>query len=1536
MMNRQEGTEFRLDNFSVTFPLNVQAGGALLVQDGDTLMRARSLDASLNIMPLFVGRVDLKDATLSDARYKMGNLDSATCIVIQADKINLDPAQMRLGSMAIALSNAQMHGGVVDIFINPIDTTPKANTPPSPLTITARKIEMFDFTFRMNMMPIIDSLGVFMPYAMVEGTQVDVMKQIVNVKKFRSKGLQATYLVPDSAQIAQTQVLTLPVDSNALTPPWTIDLKDIDITGASALYTTRGLKPMPGFDPSYIQADSLNLQIKDFHNAGPDLNMPLRLQGRERCGLDLRISGTLNINPTLMTFSDFVLKTPMLTRLDAQGRLGVGDVTSDPQLPVGLDLTGKIAASDVATLFPMATPYVAGLNPGTLIDIAALLKGTMGHLDIENLMVDVPSSVRLVAKGQVDNVMEPDKMGADIAFNGRLGNLTPWRRLLAQLQGIKIPALSFDGDFKMAKGNYQGRVNVTSGGGRMGASGRLSGYGNDYQASLNLKNFPLQTFLPAYGVATTTASLTANGHLLNPAMPGATAQVKAQIQSTSYNGHALSDIVLDASLQQGQYTIDLTSANPELNFAFNAQGSLDEHMYTTQARLDAVNINPYALGITTEPLALAGKFELQAQVDAQHPTFFTASLTSPQLAYTDSLGTIEAQNIKLTVLTNSDVTNAQLRNGDLYAFLSMPMPLDSLMGHLDNVGAILQQQKHDRCINIEQLQQALPQFNLDINGAGNNIVSSLLAQSDMSLRHFNIEAANDSIITLEARALGFESGTTRLDTITFNVHQHGNQLNYDAGVGNRPGTMDQWARVSLNGYFRPGQLGMDFTQQNIKGKTGFKLGAVLDLNPDSTVTLHFTPYNPIISYQNWAVNTDNFIKYRFTDRHVDANLRLHNAKSSLAIFTQHVPAQGNEHQDQEDLVLQLSDIKLQDFITLNPFAPPVKGNLNANVRLNYVPGTLSAQGNVKLADLFYGNERVGDFDTDLNVSTRNDGAVLAKVGLNVNGTRALTLEGVVNDSTKAEPLMLDLEMIHFPLSTANPFMPGVAQLTGSLDGKMKIDGTPEAPNINGTLAFNQATVKVDMLGTVFKIASDTIPIQHNVVRLDRLPIQGLNENPLYINGSVDIHTLDNIGLNLSLAANNMQVVSSNRAEKGADVYGRAFLSVAATAKGSLRFLDINGQLTVNSGTNVTYVMASAETTLQQQAPTDMVKFVNFNDTTAVQRADSLQLEGTLMNINALLTFQSNVTVGVDLSANGKDRAQLQPLGTLQYVQQPAGEGRVTGRLSLGPGYVRYTPPLMSEKDFHFDQNSYVAFSGNMLNPTLNIHATDQIRANVTQAGANSRVIMFDVLLAVTGTLEHMNVVFDLSTDDDVTIANELQSMSPSQRASQAMNLMLYNVYTGPGTKANANLAGNPLYSFLTSQLNNWMANTIKGVDVSFGVDQYDQYNDGASSTATQYSYRVSKSLFNDRVKIIVGGSYSDDAQQNQSVASNLFNDISIEYIINKSGTMYLRLFRHTGYESILEGEITQTGVGFVYRRKIRRISDMFRLRRRSNKNRQQL
>ena len=47
--------------------------------------------------------------------------------------------------------------------------------------------------------------------------------------------------------------------------------------------------------------------------------------------------------------------------------------------------------------------------------------------------------------------------------------------------------------------------------------------------------------------------------------------------------------------------------------------------------------------------------------------------------------------------------------------------------------------------------------------------------------------------------------------------------------------------------------------------------------------------------------------------------------------------------------------------------------------------------------------------------------------------------------------------------------------------------------------------------------------------------------------------------------------------------------------------------------------------------------------------------------------------------------------------------------------------------------------------------------------------------------------------------------------------------------------------------------------------------------------------------------------------------------------MYIKIFRHNDYESILEGEITQTGVGFVVRKKLSNLLDLFRFSNRKKK-----
>lgn len=275
---------------------------------------------------------------------------------------------------------------------------------------------------------------------------------------------------------------------------------------------------------------------------------------------------------------------------------------------------------------------------------------------------------------------------------------------------------------------------------------------------------------------------------------------------------------------------------------------------------------------------------------------------------------------------------------------------------------------------------------------------------------------------------------------------------------------------------------------------------------------------------------------------------------------------------------------------------------------------------------------------------------------------------------------------------------------------------------------------------------------------------------------------------------------------------------------------------------------------------------------------------------------------------------------------------LNGTLTTGNGYVRYSVPVIGEKMFTFDPQSTITWNGNVMNPTLNITAVDEMKANVTSDN-NSRMVNFLVTLYATSTLQNLKVAFDLSTNDDLTIQNELQSMTADQRQTQAMNMLLYGSYSSQNTKTASGSATNMLYGFLESQINSWAAKHVRGVDLTFGVDEYQKTTNGVTNTETSYSYQVSKSLFNNRFKIKVGGNYSTDDTSDESLANSLVSDVTLEYILKQSATtnMSVQLFRHTGYESVLEGEITEMGAGFVLKRRIESLRDLFNFLRRRKK-----
>ncbi len=271
---------------------------------------------------------------------------------------------------------------------------------------------------------------------------------------------------------------------------------------------------------------------------------------------------------------------------------------------------------------------------------------------------------------------------------------------------------------------------------------------------------------------------------------------------------------------------------------------------------------------------------------------------------------------------------------------------------------------------------------------------------------------------------------------------------------------------------------------------------------------------------------------------------------------------------------------------------------------------------------------------------------------------------------------------------------------------------------------------------------------------------------------------------------------------------------------------------------------------------------------------------------------------------------------------------LSGKYILTGGTVEYNVPIVGKKEFNIRNGSFVEWTGNVMNPALSISALSQVKADVEE-GEQARQVVFEAIIRIQNTLNRPDITFDLSAPNDMVIQNQLATFSPEERTRQALNLLIYNTYTAPGavkSNGNSNLANNAIYSFVENELNKYTRKA--GLTVGF-----DSHNTDENTSRTDVTYQFSRQLFNDRVRVKIGGRISTDSnegQGNNTLQDNLVDDISIEYVLTRKRNLYVKVFRHSNYESVLDGEVTQTGVGIVWRKNFRKFKDLFK-----NKNREE-
>lgn len=1406
--SRTLGMDLSVERLRLSFPLRLSVDNTLLTDKGDTLLSCGHLSLEVAVWPLLRKEVAVRSLELAKLAAHYRDSTAGMDLKVAAGQFAVNDCRVGLPAKTVGISRIALTDG--DVFLNTAENAPaeKADSAATlPWQIDVGKLTVANLAFGMRTAPAVTDLSVRLPDGEVDSCRVLLDSRQVSVKSILLNRGGYAYLTapadagekaPDKTAVPDKRTASnkttvrskaAPSDKtatqgkaahpdktaaadNASSPhdaaaddgeapalPWTVRVGSIALNDNSLEYGTLHHRPAAGFDPAFIVLSPLDLSVDSIYNRGADIALRIRrLAFTERSGLSVRnAAGAFAMDSTGISLSGFELATP-LSGIRAEAHAGAGIMRMAPDTPLTADLSASLNTEEIKLLYPQLIP--AALDD-RIVRIKLSAAGTLGDIKKAGLDISSPGHIDLAVNGTAKNLLAPKRLEAAARFEGEFRDMAFLLEMLpdtALRRRVTIPErLTLRGAADADRGLYSLASTLTADGGQLTLNGRIDPEKQIYDAEVLCDSLPLNRFLPADSLGALDFTLTAGGAGFDPLLPQTRGSVRMQIGRAEYRSHDFGGIELDADLENQHLSGRLYDRDEALRLLLSVSGTLTEREQRIGVSGNVFDFDLADMGITPEQIG--GSFALDADASASDAGGMAARLTLDSIVIRSKNRTDRIRRTNVTFGTDTAATRAGLTSGDLTLSFAAPEPLDSLTAAASRSAGVLAQQIRSQHVDMDSLKTVLPDFGLRVSAGRDNILSSFLRTKRIAFSNLDIAGTNcDSLpVSLRMRVEKLAYSSIVLDTLTASAVQNGSRLEYALRVANAPGNLDNIALAGVYGHVVRNTGAVNFYQKNRAGREGFRFGVDAAWN-DSLIRASVTPLAPVFGSEPWTVNPGNYLVYRF-DGNLSADLDMTHGDQRFAIHT--VP----ETDSLRGIRLDIAGLNIGGALAMLPSAPPVGGVLGAAVTLNTGADSLAVRGDVSVAGLSYDKQRFGD--VGLGVRYAQGREQQADVRLTLDGADVLTARGDYCKERES-PLDLTASIPGFPLQRADVFLPAdMLRLSGILSGKLHAGGTPQRLQLNGGLQFAQTEVRVPMIGTSFRLSSDTIRIDDSRVLFDDFAVTAPNKSPLTIGGYVDLTDFGRITADIALRASDFQFVNVARKE-GTAVYGKAYLDLDATAKGPLDELVVRGSVALLKNTDINYVMQDSPMDVKER-PQNIVTFVSFRDMdnqSFAEATPTVRIGG--MDILLNVDINDDVQAAVDLSADGSNRIDLQGGGNLTFTMNPLGDVSLSGKYVLSGGTVRYNPPVISQKIFKITPDSYVDWVGNVADPAFNITAVETVRASVSADGQDSRSVNFNISINIRNTLNDLEVSFGLSAPEDLTMQNQLNSLTAEQRTWKPM------------------------------------------------------------------------------------------------------------------------------------------------------------------------
>ena len=1439
-------------------------------QINDTVADITSMVADVQLLPLLRKQVMVDKLVMKNMKVNTTHFIDNVCIKGDVGTLSLKAHGIDLSKEYVKLNNALLSDASLTVELSdtvPPDTTPSQNF--WKINIDRLKLRNAALTVRMPG----DSLSVNTLFNKAQATQVylDLHKALYTVGH-------------------------------------------IDWESGGLRYNQNFVPAVRGFDYNHLLLTGLAMKADSFYYYNSRIDLKV-IQGRfrEKSGFTVdSLRGRFTMDSLRLSLPDLKFSTP-----GSQVNMKMSmDLNAFDDVRPGIfqtEVHGAIGRQDLMLFIGDALPRkLAKSWPRYPLVVNGGIRGNMQKMHLPGLTLKLPGSFKVTGNGFVENLMSPNRLRADVDLRARTQNLKFILPMLPRevTSTIRIPeGITFKGRVHVNGNQYGSRFVATQGGGTLRGDVNFNAQRMAYQAKLSANRLPLHHFLPRMGLRPFTGTANITGEGTDIMSPRTRLKADVKMHSFGYDKYNLSGVTFTAQVANGHVVARINSKNKLLKGALTIDALTRGRMFRGTLGCDLEKADLFKLRLVNEPLtvSLCGHVDVTTNFKQYYEV---QGLLSDMTAWREKRA-LRPDNIVFDLLTSTDTTHLSASCADFKLKMEGRGGYQHLLTRGEHFWKELQHQLKSRHLNQTKLRECLPGMKLYIKSGRNNLVYLILKHFGCEVGKMSIDMKSSAIKGLNgfAEIDSLVVDSFQIDTVRLALSSVDNAMVYHLQMRNGKDNpryvfnafvdgalIDEGAYIKTRVYDANNRLGLRLAMEGIIEHNGIRIKLFDD--------------EPVLGYNKFAVNDSNYI-FLGDDRRVSANVDLRSRNGmGLQIYSN-----DDNTEALQDVTIGLHQFDLGQLMSVIPYAPPLTGIMDGDFHIVQTKKELTLSSAINVGNMSYSGSLMGNVGTEFTYMPKEDGGHYVDGIVTKDGREIGALTGTyVSKGNGYLDARLGLERM--PMELVNGFVPDkLIGFKGYAEGSLTLKGSLGKPDVNGEVFLDSTFMYSEPYGVEVRFANDPVTITNSHLLFENFEIYSHNDSPLNVEGSFDFSDMSKMMLDVRMKAKNFLLVDS-RENGRSEAFGKAYVDFFGMLKGPLDNLDMRGRLDVLGKTNLKYNLKDSPLSTDDQL-NGLVEFVNLKDTlNDVVKRPPL----TGFNIDLSINVDEGVHAECFLNADHSNYVDVIGGGSMRMRYNTSDGIVLRGRYTMSSGEMKYSLPVIPLKTFTITEGSYIEFTGDPYNPRLNLTATEQTKSTVGEGSNNGRSVNFTCGVVVTKRLKDMGLEFTIDAPEDMSIHNQLQSMTKEERGKLAVTMLTTGMYLADGNTKNFTM-NSALSAFLNSQINQISGKALRSLDVSFGVDN--SFN-GNGMLHTDYSFKFAKRFWNNRLRIVIGGKLSSGADvvpQEQT----FFDNVSFEYRLSPTSNKYLNLFYQRDSYDWLEGNVSKFGGGFMWRRKLRRLKDLFSL-----------